>query len=115
MLIEPLVQQLSTLRLHGMAAALEQQIGAPDRAAMSFEDRLGLMIQNEITERANCRLAQRLRWARLPMPACTEELDTRAARGLDPGELRRLTDLGWIREHGKPPGYKGRWNPDDMV
>jgi DNA replication protein DnaC len=33
------------------------------------------------------------------MPACTEELDTRAARGLDPGELRRLTDLGWIREH----------------
>ena len=52
MLIEPLVQQLSTLRLHGMAAALEQQIGAPDRAAMSFEDRLGLMIQNEITTSA---------------------------------------------------------------
>jgi DNA replication protein DnaC len=99
MLTEPLVQQLSTLRLHGMAAALERQIAVPDRAAMSFEDRLGLMLENERTERASFRLAQRLRWARLPMPACLEELDLRAPRGLDPGELRRLTELGWIREH----------------
>jgi DNA replication protein DnaC len=99
MLTEPLIQQLTALRLHGMAGALEQQVAVPDRSAMSFEDRLGLMIQNEITERASYRLAQRLRWARLPMPACTEELDTRAPRGLDPAELRRLIDLGWVHEH----------------
>ena len=99
MLNEPLVQQLTQLRLHGMAQALERQITAPDHAQMSFEDRLGLMIQHEITERASFRLSQRLRWARLPVVACLEDLDTRTPRGLDPGELHRLTDLGWIREH----------------
>ena len=99
MLTEPLAQQLTQLRLHGMAQALEQQIASPDRTQLSFEDRLGLMIQHEITERASFRLAQRLRWARLPLPACLEDLDTRTPRGLDRGELHRLTELSWIREH----------------
>ena len=99
MLTEPLVQQLNELRLRGMAAALEQQLALPDRTQMSFEDRLGYMIQQELTERASARLAQRLRWAKLPLAACLEDLDTRTPRGLDPAELRRLTDLGWIREH----------------
>lgn len=99
MLTQPLVQQLTDLRLRGMAAALEQQIAVPDCIQMSFEDRLGLLIQHELTERASCRLAQRLRWARLPINACLEDLDTRTARGLDPAQLRQLTDLGWIREH----------------
>jgi DNA replication protein DnaC len=99
MLTEPLIQQLTQLRLHGMAQALERQITAPDHTQMSFEDRLGLMIQHEITERASFRLVQRLRWARLPVVACLEDLDTRTPRGLDPAELHRLTDLAWIREH----------------
>lgn len=99
MLTEPLVQQLNELRLRGMAAALEQQLALPDRTQMAFEDRLGLLIQQELSERASSRLAQRLRWARLPLAACLEDLDTRAPRGLDPAELRRVTDLGWIREH----------------
>jgi DNA replication protein DnaC len=99
MLTEPLVQQLNDLRLRGMAAALEQQLASPDRAQMPFEDRLGFMIQQEISERASYRLAQRLRWAKLPLVACVEDLDTRAPRGLDAAELRRLVDLGWIREH----------------
>lgn len=99
MLTEPLLQQLTQLRLHGMAQALQRQITAPDHTQMSFEDRLGLMIQHEITERASFRLVQRLRWARLPVVACLEDLDTRTPRGLDPAELRRLTDLAWIGEH----------------
>lgn len=98
MLTEPLVQQLNELRLRGMAAALEQQLASPDRAQMPFEDRLGFMIQQELSERASSRLAQRLRWAKLPLTACLEDLDTRTPRGLDPAEVRRLTDLGWIRE-----------------
>jgi DNA replication protein DnaC len=99
MLTEPLIQQLHTLRLKGMASALEQQRAAPDLAERSFEDRLGLLIQQELTERSGYRLAQRLRWARLPMPACIEDLDTRAPRGLDPAQLAQVIDLGWVREH----------------
>lgn len=99
MLTEPLIEQLTTLRLRGMAASLEQQLASPDVARQSFENRLGLMIQQETLERSNARLAQRLRWAKLPIQACLEDLDTRTARGIDPGQLGQLTDLGWIREH----------------
>ncbi|NJN05505.1 MAG: ATP-binding protein [Rhodobacteraceae bacterium] len=99
MLTEPLIQQLHTLRLPGMAAALAQQQATPEGAARPFEERLGLMIQHELTERASQRLAQRLRWAKLPQNACLEDLDTRTARGVDPAVLARLTDLGWIKQH----------------
>ena len=99
MLTEPLIQQLHQLRLKGMAAALEQQRHVPDHIERSFEDRLGLMIQHEIVERASYRMAQRLRWAKLPMSACVEDLDTRAPRGLDPAQLAQVVDLGWIGEH----------------
>jgi DNA replication protein DnaC len=99
MLIEPLIQQLHQLRLTGMAAGLEQQLTFPDLAGRSFEDRLGIMIQHEFTERATHRLAQRLRWAKLPMPACIEDLDTRSPRGLDAAQLSQVIDLAWIREH----------------
>ncbi len=99
MLTEPLIQQLHMLRLKGMADALERQLATPNLKERSFEDRLALLIQNEATERASFRLAQRLRWARLPMPACLEDLDTRAPRGLDTSQFAQLTDLEWIREH----------------
>ena len=84
MLIQPLVQQLQELRLRGMAAALEQQLATPDRSQLSFDERLGLMIQHEVIERGSARVAQRLRWARLPQGAVLEDLDMSAFRGLDP-------------------------------
>jgi len=99
MLTEPLIQQLQQLHLKGMAAALEQQMTGVDNTARSFEDRLGLLIQHEITDRASYRLAQRLRWAKLPQNACLEDLDTRTARGVDPAVLTQLTDLAWIKQH----------------
>lgn len=98
MMTEPLIQQLHALRLQGMAQALEQQMSSGE-ATGSFEDRLGLLIQHEITERASHRLAQRLRWAKLPQNACLEDLDTRTARGVDPAVMAQLTDLAWIKGH----------------
>jgi DNA replication protein DnaC len=99
MLTEPLIQQLQTLRLRGMANALEHQRSSPDLTDRSFEERLAMLIQQEMAERAGYRMAQRLRWAKLPMPACLEDLDTRAPRGLDPAQLANILELGWVREH----------------
>jgi len=99
MLSQPLIQQLQQLRLRGMAAALEQQLSNGQPAALSFEERLGIMIQHEITERASARLTQRLRWARLPQGAVLEDLNTAAMRGLDPATLAQVRDLAWIGEH----------------
>lgn len=99
MLTQPLIRQLHELRLRGMAASLEQQNTNAERAALSFEERLGLMIQHEVTERASARLAQRLRLARLPQGAVLEDLDTQTLRGLSPAALAQVRDLGWIGEH----------------
>lgn len=99
MLAQPLVQQLQELRLRGMAAALEQQLATPDRSRLTFEERLGLMIQHEVTERGSARLAQRLRWARLPQGAVLEDLDTSSMRGLDAAALAQVRDLAWIEQN----------------
>ena len=99
MLQHPLIDQLQTLRLRGMAAALTHQLAMPDVAHLSFEDRLGLLVQHESAERGSQRLHQRLRWAKLGQSACVEDLDTRTPRGIDRGLLAKLTDLSWITEH----------------
>lgn len=64
---------------------LEQQLASPDVHRRSFEDRFALMLEQELLERGNARLAQPLRWAKLPVQACVEDLDTRTARGIDSG------------------------------
>jgi DNA replication protein DnaC len=99
MLTQPLIDQLQVLRLRGMAAALNEQIGDRNAAALSFEERLALLIQHETTDRASARLVQRLRWAKLPQNAAMEDLDPTALRGLDPAVLAQLRSLNWIGEH----------------
>lgn len=99
MLQQPLVQHLQSLRLRGMAAAFEHQLAAPDMLHLSFEDRLALLIEHEVADRASQRLHQRLRWAKLPLPACLEDLDTKTGRGIDRASLAQVTDLPWIRQH----------------
>jgi DNA replication protein DnaC len=99
MLIEPLLQQLQTLKLHGMLAALERQMSDPDIGALRFEERFALLLQHEMAERDNCRLTQRLRVANLPLPACLEDLDTRIPRSLDPALISTVRDLAWIDRH----------------
>ena len=98
MLINPLLQQLQTLGLRGMARALERQHEQRDAQAMAFDDRLGLLVQHEISERQSQRLAQRLRWAKLGQSACIEDLDTRAPRGIERGRLTQLAQLDWIEQ-----------------
>ena len=99
MLTQPLIDQLQSLRLRGMAAALNAQTGDRNTTALAFEERLSLLIQHEVTDRASARLVQRLRWAKLPQSAVLEDLDPAAMRGLDPGTLAQLRSLNWIGEH----------------
>jgi DNA replication protein DnaC len=99
MLTAPLYQALQELGLRGMARAFEQQRTQPDLAALSFDDRLSLLLDHERAERHNYRLAQRLRWAKLPQAASPEDLDTRTARGIERTVLAKLTDLGWIEQN----------------
>ncbi len=98
MLIEPMIQQLHQLRLRGMATGLEQLLSSEQHSSLSFEERLGVMIQHEIIDRDSKRLTQRLRWAKLPQNAALEDLDTRTPRGVDPKLIAMLAAFTWIKE-----------------
>ena len=65
MLIHPTLDKLHPLKCTGMVAALTEQMTLPDIDTLSFEERLGLLVDREITERDNRRTSNRLRRARL--------------------------------------------------
>jgi DNA replication protein DnaC len=99
MLTPPTLDTLQTLRLHGMDHVLVEQLHMPDIAALTFEERFGLLVDREITERENRRLTTRLRQAKLRQTACIEAIDYRHPRGLEKALMARLTTCQWVREH----------------
>ncbi len=99
MLHQPTLDKLQELKLIGMLRAYQEQEALSESQALSFEERLGLLVDRELTERANRRLATRLRFARLRQEACLEDLDFRAPRGLDKSLLLSLADGRWIAHH----------------
>ena len=98
MLHHPTLDKLTTLRLTGMHKALSEQLAVPNIDDLSFEERLGLLADRELTEREDRRLQTRLRQARLKQSACLEDLDTRTPRGLDKALVAQLATGQWIRE-----------------
>jgi DNA replication protein DnaC len=99
MLNHPTHERLISFGLHGMAKAFEEQRRQPDIAALSFEERLGLMIDREAIERDNKRLVTRLKFASLRQSAVIEDIDLRAVRGLDRALFQKLAAGDWIDRH----------------
>ena len=99
MLVHPLMETLSRLKLVGMARALEEQLRTPEIESLSFTDRLALLLDRESVERDNRRLKSRLKVARLREAAAVEDIDYRHPRGLDKALLLHLTSCAFLREH----------------
>lgn len=99
MLYQPTIEKLHGLHLLGMARALEEQFNSSEYDALAFEDRLGLLVDRETTERDNHRLQIRLRKAKLRITATVEDIDYRHPRGLDKTVLLTLAGCRWIHEH----------------
>ena len=98
MLNHPTVEKLIALRLPAMARGLVEQMNNPDLEALTFEERLGLLVDRQLTERESQRMVGRLAKAKLRQQACLEDLDFRAVRGLDRAVVARLADGAWIRQ-----------------
>ena len=114
MLPNPTLDKLQTLRLHGMIKALDEQHATPDINDLSFNERLGLMVDRELTERENARLTTRLKIARLRHNACLEDIDYRSPRGLDKALILQLGSGQWLRDGlnliiGGPTGVGKTW------
>jgi DNA replication protein DnaC len=95
-----MIEKLMEMRLHGMADALKTQQQDPNARELSFLDRLAMLIDQQWNWRQNQALARRLHTAKLRCNACVEEIDYRAARGLDKSVIRGLAqESGWVRNH----------------
>src|SRR3954466_1456857 len=99
MLTHPTHERLIALGLTGMAHAFEEQRRSPDLDALSFEERLGLLVDREAAERDTKRLVARLKFASLRQDACIEDVDLRTPRGLDRAVFARLVAGRWIDRH----------------
>jgi DNA replication protein DnaC len=99
MLTHPTLEKLQALKLTGMTAALSDQLQMPDIDELSFEERLGLLVDRELTARDNRRLTSRLRRARLKHPAALEDIDYRHPRGLDKALIQALASCRWVKDH----------------
>ena len=99
MLIQHTLEKLHTLKLTGMAHALRTQLEQPNTFDLAFEERLAMLIDQEILERDNRRLTRLLKGARLRVQACVEEIDYRHPRGLHKAKMASLVTCEWIKAH----------------
>lgn len=99
MLLHPTLEKLTTMRFTGMAAALDEQMQMDGLDDMSFEERLGILLDREQAVRETRRMKTRLRKAKLRQDGCVEDIDFRHPRGLDKSLVTRLADCRWIRKH----------------
>jgi len=89
-----LIQQLRTLRVPGMVEALEQQLEQPGtHSSLSFEERLGLMIDRETTHRSNNKVERLLKAAKLKLQAYPEDINYTHPRGLDKSQFASLLSI----------------------
>lgn len=99
MLTQPLLDKLSQLNLSGFRQALQEQLHQPQYAELSFEQRLGLLLDIEVTRRENNRLQRRIRQANFPRQATMEDLDLSTGRGLKRAEVLHLAHGEWVARH----------------
>ena len=97
MMMNTTLEQLRGLKLNGMAAGLQDQLTQAGMTAISFEERLALLVDREVYFRNDKRQARLLKEARLRYPqACIEDLDVRAGRGLERTAVMSLALGDWI-------------------
>ena len=98
MLVHPIIDKLQSLRFFGMRNAFEEQMQTADIDQLNFEERMGLLVDREMTERENRRFKTRLRKAKLRQHASVEDVDFRHKRGLDKAMFMQLAECQWIKE-----------------
>src|SRR5438128_6971032 len=96
MLLNQTLDKLDALGLFGMAMGVRKQLESTQYANLSFEDRLGVLVDREAEVRDSRRLALRLRAAKLRQEATVEDIDFRTPRGLDRSVIMNLAQAGWV-------------------
>ncbi len=90
---------LHSLKLFGMARSLETRLADPQQAALSHDEFVGLLVQDEKLYHDNLRLRRLLKKAKLRQEAALEDIDYGVSRGLSQQVILELANPQWITAH----------------
>lgn len=96
---EETIDKLKTMRLNGMVKAVEELDSSAPSNELSFQERLGLLVDREWDDRENRRLTRLLRAAKMPVDACIEDVACDPGRGITKAQVRDLARCKWISNH----------------
>ena len=99
MLNEQTMEMLHAMKLNGMADGYDEQRQQARMADLSFDERFGLLVDQQWRWREERALTTRIRNAKFKIQACIEDLDYRASRGLKRGQVDQLSSSEWIKFH----------------
>ena len=93
------VAKLREMKMGVMATAFQQQFSNKSVAELSFEERVGLLVDAEYTARKNNRLKRLIKSAGFSMPeACVEDIEYHPDRELDKSLIARLSTCNFVKE-----------------
>ena len=99
MLNEETYRQLMDMKLYSIAEKFKEYLDQVERDELTFEERMGIMVDLEWTERQERRLKYRLKRSKLRETACIEDINYRHPRGLDRSVMQRLVTCKWVKSH----------------
>lgn len=91
-----IAEQMRTLKLQGMACALENVLTSRQAGHLSPEQLLELLLQQEYDERKARKIARLTQLARFRYSASLEQIQPSTKRNLDPNQLAALSTCNWI-------------------
>ncbi len=96
MLNNPTIEKLRDLKLKVMA----QMLSDSDNSLrdLSFEDRLGLMVEKEWLSKKNSRIKRLIHSANFGQNACMEDIDYDAERKIDKKTIQLLSTCAFIEQ-----------------
>ena len=98
MLTQETIEKMNAMKLFGMVASFDSQLSSNEYHELSFEERVGLLVDSEWTDRERRKLSRRLKVAKLRYPASLENVNFQALRGLNRQQILTLGSGRWIAE-----------------
>jgi DNA replication protein DnaC len=86
------------MKLGAMAAKLAWQQEQPDMQALSFEERLGMLVDAEWMAKHDRRIDRFIKQAQFRFPAAIEDIDYHEKRGITKTDVLRLSDCLYIQK-----------------
>jgi len=95
--IEETLTKLHELKLTSMAQAVRELMDTAPGHQLSFDEKLGIVVDREWTDRDNRRLARRIKEAKLATRASLDNVLCDPERGMDKATIRALASCQWVK------------------